>query len=255
MILQNEPERYELTEPARYRFDLDRRDFFKSLGVGLVVIGTLDAQESGRRRVRGNRPQEVGPWLHVGEDGVVSVFTGKAEMGQNTRTALVQGVAEELRKPVSSVKLIMADTDLVPYDAGTFGSRSMPDMLPQLRKVAATARRVIEEHGGDIGKGQKLLATVHIEETGLTVPADWKVLGRPVPKVDGRAFVTGEHRYASDQTLPGMLHAVVVRPPAAGAALASVDTAGAEGATVVRDGDFLAVAAPDITTARRAASP
>jgi nicotinate dehydrogenase subunit B len=254
MISKNEPERYELAKPARYQFDLDRRDFFKSLGMGLVVIGILDAQESGRRRVRGNRPQEVGPWLHVGEDGMVTVFTGKAEMGQNTRTALVQGVAEELRRPVSSVKLIMADTDLVPYDAGTFGSRSMPDMLPQLRKVAATARRVIEEHGGDIGRGQKLLATVHIEETGLTPPADWNVLGQPVPKVDGRAFVTGEHRYASDRTLPGMLHAVVIRPPAAGAALASVDTAGAQGATVVRDGDFLAVAAPDITTARRAAS-
>ena len=120
MNWENEPERYELTEPARYSFDLDRRDFFKSLGLGLVVLGVLDAQESGRAGTRGNRPQEVGPWLHVGENGSVSVFTGKAEMGQNTRTALVQGVAEELRMPVSSIKLIMADTDLVP----TTGARS-----------------------------------------------------------------------------------------------------------------------------------
>ena len=248
MNWQNEPERYELTEPARYSFDLDRRDFFKSLGLGLVVLGVLDAQESGRTGTRGNRPQEVGPWLHVGDNGSVSVFTGKAEMGQNTRTALVQGVAEELRMPVSSIKLIMADTDLVPYDRGTFGSRSMPDMLPQLRKVAATARKVLDQHGN------QTLAAVRVVEVPLTAPAEWKSLGQPVAKVDGKAFVTGEHRYSSDRTLPGMLHAVVVRPPAVGATLASVDTSGAEGVTVVRDGEFLAVAAPTITAARKAAS-
>jgi len=248
MNWQNEPERYELTEPARYSFDLDRRDFFKSLGLGLVVLGVLDAQESGRVGTRGNRPQEVGPWLHVGDNGSVSVFTGKAEMGQNTRTALVQGVAEELRMPVSSINLIMADTDLVPYDRGTFGSRSMPDMLPQLRKVAATARKVLDEHGN------QPLATVRIVDVPLTAPAEWKSIGRPVAKVGGRAFVTGEHRYSSDRTLPGMLHAVVVRPPAVGATLASVDTSATEGATVVRDGEFLAVAAPTITEARKAAS-
>jgi nicotinate dehydrogenase subunit B len=248
MNWQNEPERYELAEPARYSFDLDRRDFFKSLGLGLVVLGVLDAQESGRAGTRGNRPQEVGPWLHVGDNGSVSVFTGKAEMGQNTRTALVQGVAEELRMPVSSIKLIMADTDLVPYDRGTFGSRSMPDMLPQLRKVAAMARKVLDEHGN------QPLATVRVVEVPLTAPAEWKAIGQPVPKVDGRAFVTGEHRYSSDRTLPGMLHAVVVRQPAVGATLASVDTSGAEGVTVVRDGEFLAVAAPTIAAARKAAS-
>jgi isoquinoline 1-oxidoreductase len=248
MNLQNEPERYELSELARYRFDLDRRDFFKSLGMGLVVVGMLDAQESGRRGSGGARPQEVGPWLHVGDNGIVSVFTGKAEMGQNTRTALVQGVAEELRKPVSSIKLTMADTDLVPYDRGTFGSRSMPDMLPQLRKVAATARKALEEHG------DQPLSAVRIIEVPLTSPAEWKVMGQPAAKVDGKAFVTGEHRYSSDKTLPGMLHAVVIRPPAVGATLTSVDTSGATGVTVVRDGEFLAVAAPDISTARKAAS-
>ena len=202
--LQNEPERYELTEAARYSFELDRRDFFRALGAGLVVLGVLDAQESGGGR-RGNRPElpkEVGPWLHVGDNGVISVFTGKVEVGQNTRTALVQGVAEELRMPVSSVSLIMGDTDLVPYNAGTFGSRSMPDMLPQLRKVAATARRVLDEQRGEIGKGQKLLATVPIGDSPLTASQDWKVLGHPISKVDGRSFVTGEHRYSADRIFP-----------------------------------------------------
>ena len=254
--LQNEPERYELTEAARYSFELDRRDFFRALGAGLVVLGVLDAQESGGGR-RGNRPElpkEVGPWLHVGDNGVISVFTGKVEVGQNTRTALVQGVAEELRMPVSSVSLIMGDTDLVPYNAGTFGSRSMPDMLPQLRKVAATARRVLDEQRGEIGKGQKLLATVPIGDSPLTASQDWKVLGHPISKVDGRSFVTGEHRYSADRILPGMLHAVVVRPPVAGANLVSVDTAAGKNVTFVRDGDLLAVAAPKITSARKAAA-
>ena len=144
-----EPERYELTEPARYKFELDRRDFFRTLGAGFLVLAVVEsseAQESGGGRGRGGRPpmpQVLGPWLHIGEDGAISAFTGKAEVGQNTRTALTQGVAEELRVPVSSIQLVMSDTDRVPFDAGTFGSRSMPDMLPQMRKVGATARELL----------------------------------------------------------------------------------------------------------------
>jgi nicotinate dehydrogenase subunit B len=283
-----ETERYELAEEPRYTFEPDRREFLKLLGAGFLVLGVVDAQESGGGRPRGggrqSAPQEIAAWLHVGEDGSITAFTGKAEVGQNTRTALTQGIAEELRVPVTAVKLTMADTDLTPFDAGTFGSRSMPDMLPQVRKVAATARellvaraatmlsaapdnllaadaRVRDNASGrtvsyaEIVKGQKLFETARIGQSPLTPAADWKVLGQAVAKVDGQDFVTGRHQYSSDVKLPGMLHGAVLRAPAVGATLAGVDAAGAQalaGVTVVRDGEFVGVAAASRGTARRA---
>src|SRR6185295_16472191 len=85
----------------------------------------------------------VGAWLHIAEDGKVTVYTGKVEVGQNIRTSLAQVVAEELRTSLASVHLVMSDTKLVPYDAGTFGSRTTPDMSKQLRRVAAAARELL----------------------------------------------------------------------------------------------------------------
>lgn len=284
-----EAERYELFEKPGYRFDLDRRDFFRVLGAGFLVFGiveTSEAQESGGGRSRGERPrapQELGPWLHIGEDGTISAYTGKAEVGQNTRTALTQGLAEELRVPVTAIKLLMADTDRVPFDAGTFGSRSMPDMLPQLRKVGATARELLIDRAAillacdrsqlkasnqkvthigtgkllpyaEIVKGQKVMETAPVNPSLLTPAADWTILGTPVAKVDGQAMVTGAHRYSSDQTLPEMLYGCVVRPPGIGATLEDFDSrAATKGAVVVRDRDFLGVAAADPRTARQVA--
>ena len=79
--------------------------------------------KGGRRR-----PREIGAWLHIGEDSAVTVYTGKVEIGQNIRTSLAQVVAEELRAPLKSIRVVMADTALVPFDAGTFGSRTTPAM-------------------------------------------------------------------------------------------------------------------------------
>src|SRR5437016_949302 len=144
-----EAERYELFEGPAYRFALERRDFFKLLGGGLVFLLLCDdpvsAQESGRGRARGGEalPQTIGGWLHIGEDGAVTVYTGKVEMGQNIRTSLAQAVAEELHAPIASINLVMGDTDRTPYDMGTFGSRTTPTMAPQLRRAAAAARDVI----------------------------------------------------------------------------------------------------------------
>jgi len=291
-----ELERYELFAAPAYRFDseLQRRDFFKLLGGGLVLVFTLDvfaSQESGRqqgesgRRAGGPTPKDIAGWLHIGEDGSVTVFTGKVEFGQNIRTSLSQVVAEELRIPVSSIRVLMGDTDLTPFDIGTFGSRTTPTMAPQLRKAAAAARevlidlaaeqwkidrasvavrdgKVIDERTdkalafGQLTKGQKLLKV--IAEDAPTTSADrWKVAGKSVAKVDGRAFVTGKHRYTSDLKQPNMLVGRVVRPSSFNATLASAETREAEaiaGVTVVRDGDFIGVAAPDAHTAARAAA-
>ena len=151
-----ETERYELLAEPQYHFNLglDRRDFFKLLGGGIVMVFALDAfasQESGRRqagesgrRAQSNStPKEIAGWLHIGEDGSVTAYTGKVEFGQNIRTSLAQVVAEELRVPVTSIRLTMGDTDLTPFDMGTFGSRTTPTMAPQLRKAAAAAREVL----------------------------------------------------------------------------------------------------------------
>jgi len=283
-----EPERYELAEWAR-NWELDRRQFFKTLGCGVVVlflVESLLAQETGgggRRGGRGGRrPTELSAWLHIGEDGTVTVFTGKAEMGQNIRTSLTQAVAEELRAPISSIKLVMGDTQLTPFDMGTFGSRTTPDMAVQLHKVGAAAREAlldlaaetwkadrgsltvadgkVTRNGsndslsfGELTKGQKLVKTV--DDSSPRTPAEkWKIAGTSVPKVDGRDFVTGKHKYASDFKLPGMLHGKILRPSVFEATLVSVDTKKAEampGVTVVRDGDFIGVTAADELTATR----
>src|SRR5581483_1172973 len=188
---------------------------------------------------------------------------------------LTQVAAEELHVPLKTVRVVMADTAVVPYDAGTFGSRSTPAMASQLRRAAAAAREALldlaAEQGkvdraslsvadgkvngpggkpsftfGQLTKGQKLMKVI---AAGVpTTPAGkWTIAGTSVPKVDGRAFVTGSHQYASDTRRPGMLFGKVLRPPAFKAKLASVNTKEAEarpGVTVVRDGDFVGVVAP-----------
>src|SRR5438270_436035 len=131
-------------QPA-YSFGLDRRDFFKVAGAGLAVVLLLDevsAQQRGRRGggFGGNAPQEIGAWVHIDKDGHVTAYTGKVEVGQNARTSLTQAVAEELRLKPADVKMVMADTALTPFDGGTSGSRTTPDMVPQLRKAAGAAR-------------------------------------------------------------------------------------------------------------------
>jgi nicotinate dehydrogenase subunit B len=292
--MELEPERYELREPSLHHFNLMRRDFFRLLGAGLLVACALkDAsafQESGARSRQAGEslPREIAAWLHIGENGVVTVYTGKAEMGQNIRTSLTQAVAEELRFPLSKIEMVMGDTQLTPFDMGTFGSRTTPTMNLQLRKVAASARdalvdlaakqwnrdakdlfaadgKVVERASlhkrsartieyAALVKGQQLTQTIPAEDP-LIPAADWKIAGTPVPKVNGRDFVTGKHRYPSDQKVPGMLHGKVLRPPSFGAELVSVDPPPAtlmDGVTFVHDGDFVGVAARDQQSAARA---
>jgi len=262
-------------------------DFFRVLGGGIVVAliaDDSDAQESGGGARRGTReatPESIGAWLHIGEDGMVSVFTGKVEVGQNARTSLTQAVAEELHAPVAQVKMVMGDTALTPYDMGTVGSMTTPRMWPQMRKAAAAAREMLIDlaaqkwnvdraavsiaggvvtsgkHTAGFGyltNGEKLARTIP-GTLPLTPPTEWKVAGTPVAKVDGHDFVTGAHKYAYDMKLPGMMWAKVLYPPQFGATLVSLDSHAAEalpGVKVVREGDFVGVAAGDPQTAAAA---
>ena len=147
----NDPELLEHEVPVLHWFALDRRRFLRLFGGGLLVVlaapdgsAVMEAQESGRTRAGGQElPKDLSAWIHIDKDGTVTVFTGKVEMGQNIRTSLAQQVAEELRVGVDSITMVMGDTDLVPWDAGTFGSRTTPTMGPQLRAVAATARETL----------------------------------------------------------------------------------------------------------------
>lgn len=286
-----EPERYELHAPVSILFETNRREFFKLLGTGIFVACAASKAEAfqesggGRRNSEENLPKEIDAWLHIGENGEITGFTGKVEVGQNIRTSLSQAIAEELCAPLSSIRLVMGDTQLVPFDMGTFGSRTTPIMNLQLRRVSAAARDALiglaakewntdpahlAASGGkifdsvskrsatyaELVKGQQITELLPAEDP-LTPAAKWKVAGQPVPKVDGRDFVTGKHRYPADQALPDMLYGKVVRPTSFHATLLSADTSEAEkmvGVTVVRDGDFLGVAAPTSALATKAAA-
>jgi isoquinoline 1-oxidoreductase len=271
-----EPERYELFESFPVPEGMDRRLFFRLVGGGIAVGLMLSefpvfAQRGGGGNTRG----DIGARLHVAEDGAITVYTGKVEIGQNARTSLTQVVAEELRVPVSRIKLVMADTQLVPDDGGTSGSGTTPRTGPQLRRVAAATRellldlaaeqskvdrgKLIFENGkivepaskqsfdfGQLTKGKKLTKVVEAN-VPLTPPDQWKVIGTSAPKVDGRALVTGAHKYASDVRRPGMLFGKVLRPPSFKAKVVSVQTRDAEalpGVRVLHEGDFVGVAAP-----------
>ncbi|MBI3923308.1 MAG: xanthine dehydrogenase family protein molybdopterin-binding subunit [Armatimonadetes bacterium] len=271
-----EPERYEHYEDLFYHFEATRREFIKVVGGGIVVLclcGDALAQGRGGRGSGGAASQDLGAWLHIGEDGVATVYTGKVELGQNIRTSLAQAVAEELRVPPKSVQLVMGDTDLVPFDMGTFGSLTTPTMSPQLRRAAASAREMLLDlaaeqwkverislvvaegkvtHAatnrsltfGQLTRGQKLMRTIG-GDIPLTPVDQWKIAGKSLRKVSGTEVVTGQHRHASDIKRPGMMYGKVLRPPSFGATLSSANLSAAEamGAIALRDGDFVGVAA------------
>ncbi|MGH9803408.1 MAG: molybdopterin cofactor-binding domain-containing protein, partial [Blastocatellia bacterium] len=209
-----EPERYELTAAPAYHFEMPRRDFFKALGCGVLIVFALNEAEAqqesggGRRGGATRQPQEIGAWLHVGENGAVTVYTGKVEVGQGIRTSLAQVVAEELRVPITTIQMVMGDTDLTPYDAGTFGSQTTPGMSPRLRRAAAAAREALLDLAaeqlkadrsallavdgkitnsatkqsvgyGQLTKGQKLLKAIN-DNVPLTPHEQWKVAGKPI---------------------------------------------------------------------------
>ena len=284
-----EPERYEFTERPSYTFELNRRDFLRFGGAGILIcLATqgVDAQETaqGPRMTPQPAPVEVGGWLHIDEQGRITGYTGKVEIGQNIRTSLAQSIADELSAPLASVTMVMGDTDVTPFDIGTVGSFTTPQIMPQLRRAAAAARSSVIDLAasrwsvpaseitiaegivrhrasnrsagfGELTRGERLVRQISASEP-VKAAAQWTVAGKGVAKVGNTAIVTGAEKYVSDITRPGMLYGKVVRPPAAGAVLASVDDAAARrvgGTTVVRDGNFVGVAAPKPWLAEEAA--
>lgn len=284
--IDDEPERYELQARALHQFELGRREFLAAAGGGVLILllaPALRGTAADPALADSAAAEEIGAWLHIDEQGRIHVFTGKAEVGQDIRTSLAQSVADDLRVPLDRVQLVMADTDRVPFDQGTFGSRSTPAMAPQLRRAAAAARAQLAQLGatrwgieatqvevaggvvtnqttgeslqvGELTRGQRFTQELR-GDVPITPAAEWTVAGTSPRKVNGLALVTGAHRFASDQQLPGMLHGKVLRPPAFGASLVSAEldaARGVDGTVVVRDGGFVGVAAPTGALAERA---
>jgi isoquinoline 1-oxidoreductase len=256
-----------------YNFTLDRREFIKLMGGGIVIFfSTGDPLALQQRRRRGY-PEDFNAYLLIGEDGRVSCFTGKIEMGQGIHTSLAQMLAEELDVPLARVDMVMGDTAFCPYDSGTFGSRSTKYFGPPLRQAAAEARGVLiqlasEKLGvpneklevkegyifvndgsrkkvsfAELAKGEKI-------ERNLTKKPPIKhyskhtISGKPTDRMDSEQKVTGEAKFAIDVRLPGMLYAKILRPPAHGATLKSVDTSAAKkipNIKVIHEGDMVAV--------------
>ena len=257
-----------------------RRDFLKRLGGGIIICVAMgeflaaEAQEGGRGRGLGRGlPTDFNAFLRIGEDGKITGYTGKIEMGQGPITSLPQTLAEELDAPLDTVEMVMGDTDLCPWDMGTFGSMTTRMFGPAMRAAAAEARAVLLELAADalkvptarlatkagavfdkenpehrmtygqLTKGQKIER--HIEaKPPVKDPSQFTVVGQPQLRRDSRGKVTGAAHYAGDIRLPGMLYAKILRPPAHDATVKSLDTAPAKavpGVQVVQDKDLTAV--------------
>jgi len=261
---------------------MNRRDFLKATGaVGLFVTFPLSAafQETEKPAERPGYPKDFNAYLRIGPDGRVGCFVGKIEMGQGSMTALAMLAAEELDVPLERVDMLMGDTDLCPWDQGTWGSLSVWQFGPVLRGAAAEARAVLVQLAaeklavsvdrlqvkagvvsvvadparqvayGELVQGQRIER--HLQDVKVKPVSQFSLVGRDALRKDGRAKVTGAAKYAADIVPPGTLQACLLRPPAHGAKLLSVDVSEAEkvpGVKVLRDGDLVAVlhARPDV---------
>ncbi len=269
----------ELVVDGPTTFPVDRREFIKLTATGLLVLIAVDSlgarQETARQPMgRQGYPTDVNAYVHIGADGRVTCLVGKIEMGQGSMTSLPQLLAEELDVALTSVDIVMGDTDLCPWDMGTFGSLSVRQFGPVMRQAAADARAMLLQmaaerlqvpvdrlnvKGGvvsDVNDPKKtvtygqLTAGQRIERKAdgkapLKPVASYTIVGKSAKRRDGADKVTGRAQFAGDVVPPGgVLHARVLRPPAHGATLEHVDTSAAEkqpGVKVIRDGDLIAV--------------
>jgi nicotinate dehydrogenase subunit B len=264
--------------------DLDRRSFLKLLGGGIIVFVRLQPATVLARQRRGGYPTDFNAYLRIGEDGRVTAFTGKIEMGQGVMTSQAQMVAEDLGVALERVEIVMGDTERCPWDMGTYGSLTTRMFGPVLRTAAAEARLVllqlaserlgvprdalVVEDGvvsvkgepgrkvtyGELARGRTITRTLD-EKAVLRSVSQFTVMGQSPRRLDGVDKVTGKGQYAADIHRPGLLHARLLRPPAHGATLAHVDTAEAakvDGVVVVNQDGLVAVLHADPEVAERA---
>lgn len=268
------------------RLAVDRRDFIKFIGAGITVFIAFDPLKyvTGQESPGRGYPADFNAYLKISEDGKVTVYSGKIEMGQGVVTSLAQMAADELGVTLDSIEMVMGDTDTCPPDMGTFGSMSTRFFGPALRSAAAAAQSVLldlaserlntpkdklrVENGtvyvssdnatrvtyGQLAKGQRITRKVDGKAVLKALP-EFRLMGKSVKRMDGRAKVTGKAQYAGDIRLPDMVYARILRPPAHGATLKSVDTSEAAripGVTVVNQDGIVAVLHKDPEAAEKA---
>ncbi|PTQ07515.1 aldehyde dehydrogenase [Sphingomonas oleivorans] len=252
---------------------------FASRGLGQLVGGGEGgaAPKALRPDLPGslkNRP-ELDAWIRIAPDGAATVFSGKAELGQGIRTALLQVAAEELDLSPATITLITADTARTPDEGLTAGSHSMQDGGTALANAGANVRflliqaaarqwklppeslttsgdgHVMAPDGRRLGYGPLAAAlSLHIEavpDAPRRDPAHYRTLGRDLPRVDIPAKLTGGAAYVQDLRFPGMLHARLVRGPSYGTRLKAPNLEAARAmpgvVAVIQKGDFAAVVA------------
>jgi isoquinoline 1-oxidoreductase len=256
-----------------------------------VVVGPAIGQRRGGGRGgrgRGGPPATIAARIHIGTDGTIKVLSGKVDCGQGARTQIAMAAAEELHVPLERVTVLLADTDLTPDDGGTSGSRTTPSTIPVVRQATAAVRQMLVEHAAT--QWDVDAATIEVRDGGAVSPQSdrtlsyaelaqdeaflqqagqappngveltpihqWQVLGgSPAASSTDRDKVTGVHQFPSDIRRPGMLYGAMLRAPTYRGKLKSVDTTAAEatdGVVVVRDQDFVGVAAPTSFAARQA---
>jgi isoquinoline 1-oxidoreductase len=252
---------------------VSRRDFLKVSGSGVFIFFTAGPMGTALLQQRGRTyPRDFNAYLSIGDDGRVALYCSKIEMGQGIITSMAQMLAEELDVGLESIDMVMGDTRLCPWDGGTTGSRSTKFYGPPLRKAGAEARailmqlaserlqvpveRLLVKNGwisdsmdhatkvsyADLVRGKQI--DRQLPDVPIKTIAEHSISGRPTRRTDARKKVSGEAKFTSDILLPDMLYAKVLRPPAHGATLASVDVSGARkvvGTMLVREDDLIAV--------------
>ena len=264
-----------------------RRDVLQGSGALIVSFSLVNPADLALAQAAGKPVAltEVDSFLAIDSKGIVTVYSGKVDLGTGTDTALLQIVAEELDVPLSQTKLITGDTALTPAQGSTWGSLTIQIGGMQLRNAAATARgALLEEAAKRLGVAKESLAVAdgvvsgggkrvsygeligdkrfslkldHTKPAKAKDPKDYKVVGKPVPRVDVPDKVSGRFTYMHDFRVPNMAHGRVVRPLAIGAKLESFDQDSIKNIPgvikVVREGNFLGVVAESEWGAIRAA--
>ena len=263
---------------------ISRRDFLKQLGSGIVILTSANPLMALAQNAKSIYPEDFNAYLAINKNNRITVYSGKIEMGQGILTSQAQMVADELDVPLSSIDMVLGDTNFCPYDMGTFGSLTTRMFGPALRTAAAQARWTLLDlaaskfnvsadqlqiHAGVISvksHPQQQVTYAELSQSAsiihvtshtaiLKTAAEFHVMGTSPARLDGRDKVTGAAQYTADIRLPGMQYARLLRPPMHGATLLHADTSAIDnlpGVTLIQDHDLIAVLHPEPESAELA---